>query len=124
MTRPRLVAALAAGIAFGSSSAAAQMSLPPMASALPNVSKMSAGNAAGVLQYCMKNNLVSSTSAGAVVDQLGKKQKLTPSSADYSAGQAGKVLTGPGKSMSLSGLQPHLKSQACGMVLKQAKSFL
>ena len=30
----------------------------------------------------MKNNLVSSTSAGAVVDQLGKKHKLTPSSAD------------------------------------------
>ena len=100
------------------------MSLPSMTSMLPNVSKMSAGNAAGVLQYCMKNNLVSSTSAGAVVDQLGKKQKLIPASADFSAGQAGKIMTGPGKSTPLSGLQPHLKSQACNMVLKQAKNFL
>jgi len=26
--------------------------------------------------------------------------------------------------MSIAGLQPHLKSQACGMVLKQAKHLL
>src|SRR3954471_4818996 len=103
---------LVLGLSFGVGSAHAQLSAPPIPSVLPNVSKMSAGNAAGVLQYCMKNNLVSSTSAGAVVDQLGKKQKLIHSSADFSAGQAGKIMTGPGKSTPLSGLQPHLKSQA------------
>ena len=103
--------------------AQAQMSAPSITSGLPNVSSMTAGNAAGVLQYCIKNKLVSSSSAGAVLDGLGKKPDLTKS-ADYATGQSGKILTGSGKGTSIAGMQPYLKSQTCNMVLKQAKHFL
>lgn len=106
----------------GASQAAAQLSLPPITSALPNVSSISAGNAAGVLQYCAKNKLVSSTSSDAVLDTLTKQPKIT-SSADYTAGQSGNILTDQGKSTSIGGLQPYLQSQACSMVLEQAKHF-
>lgn len=123
MPRPLLLVTLLVGLGSAAAPIQAQMSLPSLTSALPNVGSMSAGNAAGVLQYCMKNKLVSTTSAGAVLDGLGKKPNLTKS-ADYSAGQAGKVLTGSGKSTSISSLQPAMKSQACNMVLKQAKHFL
>jgi len=102
--------------------ATAQMSLPSMVSGLPNVSSMSAGNAAGVLQYCMKNQLVSSTSAESVLTKLEHKPHVK-SSHDFAAGASGQILGGS-KPMSIAGLQPHLKSQACGMVLKQAKHLL
>ena len=121
MPKPLLIAASLAG--FVAVNAQAQINLPSMASGLPNVGSMTASNAAGVLQYCAKNQLVSKTSAGAVLDGLGKKPNLTKSP-DYAAGQAGKILTGGGKSTSLSSLHPAMKSQACGMVLKQAKHFL
>ena len=114
---------LMASLACMPQAGAAQMSAPSITSALPNVSSMTAGNAAGVLQYCMKNKLVSSSSAGAVLEGLGKKPDLTKS-ADYAAGQSGKVLTGSGKGTSIAGMQPYLKSQTCSMVLKQAKHFL
>src|SRR5262245_52768111 len=91
-----------ASLACISQATAAQMSMPSITSGLPNVSSMTAGNAAGVLQYCMKNNLVSTSSAGAVLDGLGKKPDLTKS-ADYTAGQSGKILTGSGKGTSIEG---------------------
>jgi hypothetical protein len=122
MTKPLklLLLTLSLGCA---SQAAAQLSLPSMVSGLPNVSHMSAGNAAGVLQYCAKNKLVSSTSSGTVLDGLKKKPNVT-SSPDFAAGQAGNILSGGGKSVSLAKMQPHLKSQACDMVLKQGKHLL
>jgi hypothetical protein len=111
-------------LACAASPVFAQLSQPSMMSALPNVGGMSAGNAAGVLQYCMKNKLVSSTSAESVVTGLQKKPNVTGSK-DFAAGAAGQVLGGKaGKPTSLNSLQPHLKSQACDMVLKQAKHLL
>jgi len=72
----------------------------------------------------MKNKLVSTTSADSVVTGLEKKPNVTGSK-DFAAGAAGQVLGGTGgKAMSLNSLQPHLKSQACGMVLKQGKQLL
>ena len=102
--------------------AMAQLSLPSMVSGLPNVSSMSAGNAAGVLHYCMKNQLVSSTSAETVLTKLEHKPQVK-SSHDYAAGASGQILGGS-KPMSIAGMQPHMKSQACGMVLKPAKHLL
>ena len=108
---------------LGSASAGAQMSLPSIPSALPNVSSISAGNAAGVLQYCMKNSLVSSASAGAVLDGLNKKPDLAKS-AGFSAGAAGQIVSDHGKPFSIGRAPSYLQSQACDMVLKQAKHLL
>ena len=102
------------------SPAEAQMSAPPIPSVLPNVASMSAGNAAGVLQYCVKKNLVSSVSAGSVIDGLTKKPAVTKSK-DYSAGQAGQILAN--KKFSIGAAPSYLQSQAFDMVLKRAKRF-
>lgn len=108
-------------LAQGSDIAAAQISAPSMISGLPDVRSMSPANAAGVLQYCMKNQLVSSTAGDMALGPLTAKHNLK-SSPDYSAGASGNILT-HGKSFALGSLNGNLKSRACDMVLKQAQQL-
>ena len=108
--------------------AKAQYSMPsmpklPSGAGLPNLGSMGAGNAAGVLDYCLKNKLLGGSSPASALSGLTKKPGVT-SSSGFSAGQAGKILTGDGKSFALSQVQGPVKSQACNMVLKQAKTLL
>jgi hypothetical protein len=97
------------------------MSAPSIVSALPDVSSMSPANAAGVLQYCVKNQLVSSTLSQTATAPLMARPGLTKSG-DYSAGQAGRIVT-HGKSFSLGHSSGFLRSKACDMVLRQAQTF-
>lgn len=109
-------------IALGCAQTAnAQMKMPSLPSA-PGASSLSIGNAAGVLQYCATNKLVSTTSADSVLGGLKAKPDVL-SSKDFSAGKAGKLLSG-GKTTSLDSLPAPMKTQACDLVLKQAKKFL
>ena len=103
----------------------AMPSMPKMPSVggLPNLGSMGAGNAAGVLDYCVKNKLLAGGSPTSVIGGLTKKPGVT-SSSGFSAGKAGKILTGDGKSFALDKVQGPVKSQACNMVLKQAKTLL
>lgn len=94
-----------------------------MLGGLPNVSSISAGNAAGVLGYCVKNKVLGGAKSTSVLDGLMKKPGIT-SSSGYSAGQAGNILTGQGQKFSLNQVPSQLKSQACNAVLKQAPKFL
>lgn len=91
---------------------------------MPNISGMGVGNAAGALAYCTKNKVLgSSTGASSVLSSLEKKPGVT-SSKDFAAGQAGQILGGKGGAFSLDSATGPMKSQACNMVLKQAKHFL
>ena len=47
-----------------------QMSAPSMVAAIPNVSTQSPANSAGVLEYCVRHQLVSSVSASAILEKL------------------------------------------------------
>jgi hypothetical protein len=88
----------------------------------------SAGNAAGVVEYCMKNNFLGSD-AGGIKDQLlgkvnagGEKDKT-----DYADGAKGLLKTGDGKSVDLGqigSLKESATKKACKSVLDHAKSFL
>ena len=98
----------------------AQMDAPPIPSGLPNVSSITPGNAAGVLQYCLKNNLVSSVSADEVLGNLNKKPDITKST-DFSAGKAGEILGD--KKFAIAKAPGYLQSRACDMVLTQAKQL-
>jgi hypothetical protein len=98
--------------------ALAQMSAAPIPSVLPNVAHISAGNAAGVLQYCVSKSLVSSTSASLVMDGLTKKPDVTKSP-DYVAGASGEIRGD--KNFAIGSAPSFLQSQACDMVLDQAK---
>ena len=86
------------------------------------------GNAAGVVEYCMKNNFLGSD-AGGVKDQLmskvsggGEKDKT-----DYADGAKGLLKTGDGKSVDigqLGSMKQSVTKNACASVLDHAKSLL
>ena len=88
----------------------------------------SAGNAAGVVEYCMKNNFLGGDAAG-VKDQLMSKVSGGGESekADYADGAKGMLKTGDGKSVDLGKLGSMKQSvtrKACASVLDHAKSLL
>src|SRR5947199_363418 len=70
----------------------AQLSAPPMVSALPDVSSISAANAAGVLHYCASHHLVSSTAADVLVRSPTERAALR-TSPEFAAGNAGHIIT-------------------------------
>lgn len=88
----------------------------------------SAGNAAGVVEYCMKNNFLGGD-AGGIKDQLmgkvtggGEKEKT-----DYADGAKGLLKTGDGKSVDigqLGSMKQSVTKKACASVLDHAKSLL
>ncbi len=90
--------------------------------ALPSVAQTGAGNAAGVLGYCVKNKLVSQTGAQSILGKL-TGQKAVTDSPEYSAGQSGILQTGGGM-LPIAGLKGKVKTKLCDMVLSHAKSFL
>ena len=121
-----LIAALAIAAAIAPASAQHMPSIPGLGGmgGLPNISGMGMGNAAGVLGYCAKNKLLGGQSAHAtsVVDGLMKKPGVAGSKG-LAAGEAGTILSGK-TSFPLASVSDPIKSQACGMVLKQAGKFL
>ncbi|MCD0503433.1 DUF2501 domain-containing protein [Bordetella petrii] len=97
---------------------------------LSSLSAGSAGNAAGVLEFCIKNNYLEGNDAQGVKDQLMGKisggSGQAESDPGYSKGAQG-ILTGSdGKSVDLSGggLKEEITRKACDQVLEQGKSFL
>jgi hypothetical protein len=106
---------------FWLTAAAAQMSAPPIVSALPGVTKISVPNAAGVLKYCKENDLVSSASAEAALNGLVSRSDET--SVDYIVGSSGQILGDDLKNFSISRAPGYLQSQACNLVLERAKAF-
>ncbi len=97
-------------------------------SALGLSSSGTAGNAAGVITYCMKNNYLSPDKAGQVKDQLlgkmGLGQKEEPKDEGYLSGLGGMVKGSNGKSFSLDKVKGDMKEKACDFVLDNAKSLL
>lgn len=90
-------------------------------------------NAAGILQYCVQNNVLSANGTTAVKDQLMSKLGITSTenakSQDYQEGLGGLLKTGEGKSLNLNDLGSEqitekIKTKACDLVLKQGQSFL
>ncbi len=109
---------------------------------IPNIASVGAGNAAGLLGYCLKNNLLGAagavpgapmrgtatppargTGAQAILERLTGRQGVA-ASPGFAAGQAGRVQTGGGQALSLDSLRGQVKSQVCNVVLKRAQSFL
>ncbi|ANI30808.1 endopeptidase [Yersinia entomophaga] len=90
-------------------------------------------NAAGILQYCVQNNVLSANGTSAIKDQLMSKLGITSTenakSQDYQEGLGGLLKTGEGKSLDLNNLgtaqlTEKIKTKACDLVLQQGKSFL
>ncbi|PWC19287.1 hypothetical protein DDT52_12055 [Brenneria roseae subsp. roseae] len=98
---------------------------------------LSAGNmnnAAGILQYCVKQKLVSATNTENIKNQLLDKlgltsQQETQQQTDYTQGLAGLLNTSDGKLLNLNNigntpLAEKVKTKACDLVLKQSVNFI
>ena len=90
-------------------------------------------NAAGVLEYCVKNNVLSSSGVSSVKDQvlnkLGISSPSNANSQDYQQGLGGLLNTAQGgqlnlKQLSSSPLGEKVKTKACDIILKQSKNFI
>ncbi len=98
---------------------------------------LSAGNmnnAAGILQYCVKQKLVSATNTENIKNQLLDKLGLTSQQEkqqqpDYTQGLAGLLNTRDGQQLNLNNigntlLAEKVKTKACDIVLKQGVKFI
>ncbi len=90
--------------------------------AMPNIASVGAGNAAGVLSYCVKNKLVNATSASSILGKLTGKPGVTESNG-FKLGQQGTIKT-DNSALSLSALKSKAKTKACDLVLNHAGSLL
>ena len=90
----------------------------------------SAGNAAGVITYCLKNNYLNPSKAEQVKAQLlgklgmGTQQQQAPKDPGYLQGLGGMITGSNGQTFSMDKLQGDLKEKACDFVLDNAKSLL
>lgn len=98
---------------------------------LSSMASGSAGNAAGVVEFCVKNNYLSADAASSVKDQLmgkiGGSDESAQDKAGYDSGAAGLLKTGDGKSIDLAqagDLKKSMTKKICSSVLEHAKSFL
>lgn len=120
MTRRLKLAVFAIAVGSWPIGAQAQLGTVPIPSALPNVSSISPANAAGVLQYCVKHDLVSSAVAATVVDGLTKRPDVAKSH-EFALGQSGQILGS--KTFAIGTAPTYLQSAACDMVLRQAQQL-
>lgn len=96
------------------------------------IASSSMTNATGVLQYCIRNNVVNNVNG--LTDQLKSKLGLTNNTkqsqqTSYQQGIAGLLNTGSNQKLDLNALGEtelgkQLKTKACNVVLDQGKSYL
>ena len=96
---------------------------------LSSLASGSAGNAAGVVEYCVKNNYLGGDAVSSIKDKL--MGKVTGGGdndkADYADGVKGLVKTGDGKSVDIGKfgeMKKSLTKKACASVLDHAQSLL
>jgi hypothetical protein len=91
---------------------------------MPSIGSSTIGSAAGVLQYCVKNNYLGGDAA-AVKDKLlakitGQKQQEK----NFESGAKGLLKGGDGKTLNMKILSSKVKEKACDYVLKNATSLI
>ncbi|KWR90264.1 DUF2501 domain-containing protein [Cupriavidus sp. IDO] len=96
---------------------------------LQSLTSGSAGNVAGVLDFCIKNNYLGAHSAGSVKDKLMDKlggPASVSNDSGYTSGAKGVLQSGNGKTLDLSGsgLKAKATEQVCEKILAQGKSLL
>ena len=92
--------------------------------AMPALGGNTVGNAAGVLQYCVKNNLLGGDAAGLKDKLMGKVTGQPAQETGFQAGLGGLLQGGDGRSLNLQSLSGTVKEKACDYVLKNASSLL
>lgn len=98
-----------------------------------NVSASTMSNAAGIMEYCFKNNVIDNNVASVKNSVLSKLGLTTPEEkkqeTDYQQGLMGLLNTRNGQQLNLKALGDteigkKVKTKACDVVLKQGKNFI
>lgn len=93
--------------------------------ALPGMDSSVGGNAAGTLQYCIKNNYLGANAASGIKDKLlSKVSGQQGQDAGYRQGEQGLLSGSDGKSLDLKSVSDKVKRKACDYVLDHAKSMI
>ncbi len=101
----------------------------PSLESLSSITSGSTGNAAGIIDYCVKNNYLEGGSTSSVRDQLIGKiapggNRSVQSNPDYIKGSQG-IVSGAGDvDLSLAGMKGAAAKKACEKILEQGKSML
>ena len=96
---------------------------------MPVISSDTAGNAAGVLEYCVKRKYLSGRAVASLKEKLLSKYGMgTPAKAEqdpgYRDGLQGLLQGKDGHSFNLDVVSGKLKDKGCDYVLKQSKSLI
>lgn len=98
---------------------------------LSSITSGSAGNAAGIIEYCMKNNYLGGDNASSVRDQLmgkitGSGDQPAQNNPDYINGAQGILSGSAGQNVDLSmaGMKASAVKKACETILEQGQSML
>jgi hypothetical protein len=96
---------------------------------LPAIGGDTAGNAAGVLEYCVKRKYLSGGAVASVKDKLMSKyglgdQAKAEQDSGYRSGMQGILQGSDGKSFNLDSVSGKLKDKACDYVLENAGSLV
>jgi len=134
MRQRTLITCAIAGIALAFAANATAQDLGAMKSLaggnLGSLASGSAGNAAGILQYCIQNNYLSGDAAGSMKDRLISKvggADAASQDSSYADGLKGMVTGSDGKSVDITkmgSLESNLTQKACQAVLQNASSLL
>jgi len=135
-TRKPIMAALAAAILAGAGASAGAVDLGSLKSLagdtdLSSAASGSMGNAAGIIEFCVRNNYLGGDAATTVKEGLMAKLGASPEpeqqDADFADGAKGLLKTGDGGQVDLAqfgDMKKSLTEKACASVLDHAKSLL
>ncbi|MGJ3704220.1 DUF2501 domain-containing protein [Variovorax sp. AFSI2.2] len=91
---------------------------------MPAIGSSTIGSAAGVLQYCVKNNYLGGDAASVKDKLLAKITGQKQQEKNFESGAKGLLKGGDGKTLNLKMLSSKLKVKACDYVLKNATSLI
>ncbi|KQU84344.1 hypothetical protein ASC78_11000 [Variovorax sp. Root318D1] len=91
---------------------------------MPAIGSSTIGSAAGVLQYCVKNNYLGGDAASVKDKLLAKITGQKQQEKNFESGAKGLLKGGDGKTLNVKMLSSKLKVKACDYVLKNASSLI
>lgn len=91
---------------------------------MPAIGSSTMGNAAGVLQYCVKNNYLGGDAASVKDKLLAKITGQKPQETGFASGAKGLLKGGDGQTLNFKVLSSKVKTKACDYVLKNATSLI
>lgn len=122
--------AAAAALVFATTASSQDLGALQNGTNLGSLASGSAGNAAGILQFCIGNNYLTGNAASSMKDRLVSKiggADAAQQDTGYTSGTQGNLIGRDGKSLDITkmgSLESNLTQQACSAVLEHASSLL